>query len=77
MTDQEIIDGIQQPGRFDAVVASEADALRLVRAALPNALELPQPVPGRPYPPLPRGARQSYQLHPPEPGVANNLPHVK
>jgi hypothetical protein len=41
MTEEEIIRGIEQPGKFDASVGSEADARRLVRTALPHAQELP------------------------------------
>jgi hypothetical protein len=77
MTEAEVIRGIQQPGRFDAVVGSEADALRVVRTALPHAVELPPALVGRPYPSPPPGARVWFQVHPAEPAAGNNLPHVK
>jgi hypothetical protein len=77
MTEGEIVDGIKQPGRFDATVASETDALRLVRHALPHAKELPRAIAGQPYASPPPGAREWFQVHPAEPLVANNLPHVK
>ena len=77
MSDDDIVQGIRQPGRFDETVASEAEALRLVREALPNATELPRAVAGQPYPSPPLGVKQWFQIHPAEPGVANSLPHVK
>ena len=77
MTDAEIIDAIQQPGRFDAVVGSETEALKLVRDALPQAIEVTRAKVGLPYPSPPPRARQWFQVHPAEPNVANSLPHVK
>ena len=77
MSDDEIIDGIRQPGRFDAVVASEADATRLVVSALPGAVELPRADLGGAYTPPPTGVKAWYQIHPAEPTVGNDLPHVK
>jgi hypothetical protein len=77
MTEDEIIQGIQQPGRFDATVVSEADARRLVRAALPHAIELPPATAGQPYASPPRGIRVWFQVQPPEPAAGNDLPHVK
>src|SRR5438105_4345626 len=77
MTEDEIIKGIQQPGRFDATVESEADARRIVRTALPHALELPRAVAGQPYPTPAKGVRAWFQAHPSEPEVGNSLPHVK
>jgi hypothetical protein len=77
MSDDDIIKGIRQAGRFDAAAASEAEALRLIRIALPQATELPKAMAGRPYPsPLP-GVVQWFQVHPAEPSIANDLPHVK
>jgi hypothetical protein len=79
-TEQDIIQGIQGPGKFDALVASEADARRLVRAALPHAVELPPAVTGQPYPSPPRGVKAWFQVHPPDalPGSGlPNLPHIK
>jgi hypothetical protein len=73
----DIIDGIREPGRFDATVASEADARRPVRAALPDAIELPRAEPGVPYPGPPLEVRKWFQVHPPEPAIGNDLPHVK
>jgi hypothetical protein len=40
MTEGEIIHGVQQPGRFDATVGSEADAVRIVKTALPHSLAI-------------------------------------
>jgi len=77
MTEDEIIKGVQRPGRFDATVASEADALRIVRAALPHATELPPAVAGQPYPSPPPGVRAWFQVQPAEPGAGHDLPHVK
>ena len=77
MSDDDIIKGIQAPGRFDATVGSEAEAKRLVRTALPHAIELPPATPGQAYASPPKGAKASYQVHPAEPAVGNNLPHLK
>jgi hypothetical protein len=77
MTEDEIIKGIRNPGRFDAVVVSEADALRIVRTALPHAMELPPAVAGQPYPSPPPGVRAWFQVQPAEPAAGNELPHVK
>ena len=73
----DLIDPIRQPGRFDTRVDSEDEAKRLVRAALPAAVELPPGQPGEPYPPPPASVRAWYQTHPPEPAVGHDLPHVK
>jgi hypothetical protein len=73
----ELVRGIRQPGRFDATVDSEAEARRLVREALPDAVELPRAVAGQPYPAPPQGVRRWFQAHPPEPDIGNALPHVK
>jgi hypothetical protein len=75
--DDDIIDGIRQPGRFDATVESEAEALRLVREALSDAAELPRAIAGQPYAGPPPGVKKWFQVHPREPSVANDLPHVK
>jgi len=77
MTDDEIIKAIQSPGRFDAKVGSATHALKLVRRALPHAMELPPAVAGQPYPSSPKGVKAWFQLHPAEPVVGNDLPHVK
>jgi hypothetical protein len=77
MSEADIIKGVQAPGKFDAVVGSEADAKRLVKAALPHAIELPPATPGQPYASPPKGAKATYQVHPAEPDVGNDLPHVK
>jgi hypothetical protein len=77
MSENEIIDGIRSPGRFDATVGSEADARRLIRAALPHAVELPAAVTGGTYPPPPAGVKAWFQSHPAEPAVGNPLPHLK
>ncbi len=72
-----IVRGIQQPGRFDAAVPSESEARRLLREALPDAVELPRAVAGQPYAGPPPGVRKWFQAHPSEPEVGNDLPHVK
>jgi hypothetical protein len=77
MREDEIIKGIQSPGKFDVVVASEADARRFIQTALPHAIELPLAVPGKPYPNPPQGVKAWFQIQPAEPSVGNNLPHVK
>ena len=77
MTEDEVIQGIQAPGKFDASVGSEADALRAVRAALPHAIELPRAVAGQPYPLPAPGVKAWFQVQPAEPSVGNDLPHVK
>jgi hypothetical protein len=77
MTEDEIIKGIQQPGRFDAEVGSEVDARRIVGTALPHAVELPRATMGQPYASPPQGVKAWFQVHPPEPAVGNVKPHVK
>jgi hypothetical protein len=77
MTEGEIVDGIRRAGRFDATVGSEADAMRIVETALPHATQLPPAVTGQPYPSPPIGVKAWFQVHPAEPGVANDWPHVK
>jgi hypothetical protein len=77
MSENDIIRGIQQAGRFDATAVSEAEALRIVRAALPQATELPRATAGRPYPSPSPGVLQWFQVHAAEPTIANDLPHVK
>ena len=76
-TENEIINGIRRPGSYHATVASEADAKRLVRAVLPHAVEVPAAVVGQPYPLANQGIKAWYQVHPAEPNVGHNLPHVK
>jgi hypothetical protein len=77
MTENDIITGINRAGRFDAPVASQAEAKRLVRTALPHAVELPPAGAGQPYPSPSPGIKAWFQVHPAEPDVANSLPHVK
>jgi hypothetical protein len=80
MTEDEIIDGIRRPGKFDATVGSEDDARRVVRTALPDAAELAPAVAGQPYPPAPKGAKQWFQVHPADVAPTSDLPkqpHVK
>ena len=69
--------GIQAAGRFDAKVGSLDEARRLIRAAMPDAVELPAAVAGQPYPKAPPGVKQWFQVQPAEPGVGNDLPHIK
>ena len=77
VSDDDIIDGIRQPGRYDETTVSEDEARRLVRTALPDAVELPRAVAGQPYAGPPSGVREWFQVHPAEPGVGNDLPHIK
>lgn len=77
MTEDDIIKGIKAPGKFDATVGAEADAVRAVRTALPHATELPPAVAGQSYPSPPKGVKAWFQVQPAEPGVGNDLPHVK
>jgi len=76
-TEAEIIAGIQAAGRYNVTVESEAVARRLLRSAMPDAVELPDAVAGRPYPRPPLGCKKWFQLHPPEPIVGHDLPHFK
>jgi hypothetical protein len=78
-TENDIIDGIKRPGTFDAAVASEADATRLVQTALPHATRLPPAVAWQPYS-SPHGVKARFQVHPPDATLGSglpNLPHVK
>jgi hypothetical protein len=76
-SDQDIIKGIQQPGRFDALATSEDHARELLQQAFPDGVELPAAVSGTPYPKPPPGVKKWFQLHPPEPAVGHNRPHFK
>ena len=77
MTDDEIVQGIQQTGKFDAIVGSEQEAIRLVIRALPRAIELPRAQAGQAYATPAPGVRCWFQIHPPEPEVGNDRPHLK
>jgi hypothetical protein len=72
-----IVNGIRRPGKFDATVASEDEATRLVREALPDAIELPRAIAGQPYAGPQPGVKKWFQVHPAEPGVGNDQSHVK
>jgi len=76
-TDAEVIQGIQGPGRYDAIVQDEATARRLLQTALPGAIELMPASAGQPYPSPPVGCLKWYQLHPAEPAVGHSKPHFK
>lgn len=72
--------GVRSPGRYDAEVGGEDEARRIVRAALPGAIELPPAEEGRPYPGPPPGAKRWFQAHPADaaPGSDDpDLPHIK
>lgn len=71
------VSGVGSPGRYDAAVGSEGEARRIIRQALPCAVELPPAAAGAPYPNPPPGVKAWFQRHPPEPGVGNPLPHLK
>ncbi len=77
VSDDEILIGIRRPGKFDATVASEVEARRLVLEALPDAVELPRAQADQPYGSPPPGVLRRYQSHPPEPEVGHDLPHLK
>lgn len=80
MSEDEIVRGMRASGKFDATVGSKVDALRLVRLALPHAVEVASAVVGQPYPPPPAGAKAWFQLHPPDAAPGSglpDLPHVK
>ena len=76
-TDAEIVQGIQAAVRYNAVAGSEAHARHLLQQAMPDALELPSAIAGRPYPKPPRGCLKWFQLHPPEPSVGHARSHFK
>jgi hypothetical protein len=71
------VNGIKASGKFDDTVGSLAEASAAVKKAFPDAVELPPAIAGQPYPSPPPGVKQWFQVHPPEPGVGNNLPHIK
>jgi hypothetical protein len=77
MSEEEIIDGIRNPGRFDADAESLEEAERLVRRALPHAIEVEPAQAGQPYPSPPSGVDAWFQRHPPEPNVGQPKPHLK
>jgi hypothetical protein len=77
MTEGDVIKAIRSPGRFDATATSEAEAKRLVRAALPGAVEIAPADSGQAYPTPPTGIKTWYQVHPAEPSAGFDLPHVK
>ena len=77
MSEEEPTEGIRAPGRFDADARSQEQAERVVRRALPHAVELPPAIEGESYPSPPPGVDAWYQRHPAEPDVANARPHVK
>jgi hypothetical protein len=76
-TGSAIVAGIQAPGPFNAVVSSEDEARSLLQLAMPDAVELPPAIAGKPYPQAPAGCKKWYQLHPPEPWVGHHRPHFK
>jgi hypothetical protein len=73
-TEADHVRGIRSPGSYDAVIASEEEARQIMRIALPDAIELPPAVPGRPYPGPPPGAKRWFQLHPPDAPPGSSLP---
>ncbi len=76
-TEADHIKGVKAPGRYNATVGSEEEATRIVRTAMPDAVEVPPGVAGQPYPIPEPGVKKWFQVQPPEPEVGNNLPHVK
>jgi hypothetical protein len=77
LVDNVAVKGIKAAGVFNHTVKSLDDALATIRKAMPDAVELPRAVAGQPYPSPPPGVKKWFQIHPPEPGVGNNLPHIK
>jgi hypothetical protein len=71
------VKGIKAAGRFDDTVRTLEEARAAIKKAYPDAVELPPAVAGQPYPSPPPGVKKWFQLHPPEPGAGNNLPHFK
>gem|GEM_PF-440553 len=77
IADAAAIRGIRAAGVFNHTAKSLDDALASIRKAMPDTVELPRAIAGRPYPSPPPGVKKWFQIHPPEPGVGNNLPHIK
>jgi hypothetical protein len=71
------VNGIKAPGLFNDTVGSLDEARAAIKKAFPDAVELPPALPGKPYPSPPPGVKKWFQVHPPEPGVGNDLPHIK
>ena len=76
VSDRDVVEGIRRPGKFDATLSTEGEARQLIGVALPGATELP-PATGSPYPRPSPDVQSWFQLHPPEPSVGNDLPHLK
>ena len=74
---ERVVAGVKAPGKFDATVASEAEARQVVQAAMPDAVELPRAVAGEPYGSPPPGVKKWFRVEPAEPQVGNNSPHIK
>ena len=76
-TEADHIKAVAKPGRYNAVVGSEAEARRIVQTALPHSVEIPPAVAGKPYPKAASDVKAWHQVQPPEPEVNNLLPHIK
>ena len=76
-SEEDHVRAIQRPGRYNVIVGTEDEARRIVRRALPHAVEVPPAVAGQPYPVPSSGVKAWFQVQPPEPDVGNMLPHVK
>jgi hypothetical protein len=76
-TEAENIKAVAEPGRYDVIVGSEAEAKRIVKGAMPDGVEVSPAIAGTPYPVPPRGVKKWFQRHPPEPSVGHDLPHIK
>jgi hypothetical protein len=74
---QEVAKQILSKGKSDVTVDSLEEARQVIKAVMPDAVELPAAVVGKPYPQPPPGVKKSFQIQPPEPGVNNDLPHIK
>ena len=76
-SENDYVQGVQAPGRYDATVGSEEEARRIIQHALPHTQELPPAIAGQVYPNPPAGVKAWFQVHPEEPAVGNSLPHIK
>jgi len=68
---------VKAAGNYDGIVGSLDEARQVMRAAMPDAVELPPAVAGQPYPSPPPGVKRWFQVQPPEPVVGNTQPHIK
>jgi hypothetical protein len=72
-----LVKKISAPGSYNTTVKTLEEARQLIKAAMPDAVELPRALPGKNYPIPPPGVKKWFQIHPAEPGVGNDLSHIK